>query len=126
MQITLFRHVFIPDAVEQWNLLKVEVRKAILINSFWKNLETNVKSLPSFFSFGKRYTYIIHTKLGHNYIINYGFCKRNNFMSLQCSCGKQEYAYHFFFVFKNNSNARIAYLDSFIMLELVNIDINPL
>ena len=66
-RLQLFRNSFIPDAVKQWNLLKVEVREVISISSFRKNLETKVKSPPSFFSFGKRYTNIIHTKLRHDH-----------------------------------------------------------
>ena len=39
-RLELFRTSFIPDAVKQWKLLKVEKREAISINSFRKNLET--------------------------------------------------------------------------------------
>lgn len=125
-RLQLFRNSFIPDAVKQWNLLKEEVREAISINSFRKNLETKVKSPPSFFSFGKRYTNIIHTKLRHNCILNYDLCKRNILNSPQCSCGKQEDTYHFFFVCKNYSIARNTLFDCLFMLELVNIDLNLL
>ena len=48
-RLQLFGNSFIPDAVKQWNLLKVEVREAISINSFRKNLELKVESSPSFF-----------------------------------------------------------------------------
>ena len=50
-RLQLFSNSFIPDAVKQWNLLKVEVREAISINSFRENFETKVKSPPSLFFF---------------------------------------------------------------------------
>ena len=46
--------------------------------------------------------------------------------SPQCSCGKQEDAYHFFFVCKNYSIPRNTFFDSLFRLELVNFDINLL
>ena len=126
-RLHLLRIVFIPDAVKQWSLLKVEVREAISINSFLKkNLETKVKSSPSFFSFGKRYTNIIHTTLRLYCILNYDCCNRHNLYNPQCSCGKQEDTYHFFFVCKNYSNARNTLFDCLFRLELLNIDINLL
>ena len=40
-RLQLFRNSFIPDALKQWNLLKVEVRDAISIHSLrkkWKSI----------------------------------------------------------------------------------------
>ena len=85
-------------------------------------METKVESPPSDFTFGKRYTNINHTKLRHNCILNYDLRKRN----ILNSCGKQEDAYHFFFVCKNYSIARNTLFHCLFQLELVNIDINLL
>ena len=51
-------------------------------------------------------TNIIHTKLRHYCILKYDLCKRNTLNCPQCSYGKQEDAYQFFFVCKNYSIAR--------------------
>ena len=48
-RLQLFRNSFILDAVKQWNLLQVEVREAISINPFRKNLEKKLKVHPHFF-----------------------------------------------------------------------------
>ena len=89
-------------------------------------METKVISPLSFFSFGKRYPNIIHTKLRHNCILNSDLYKRNILNSPQFSCGKQEDTYHFFFVRKNYSIARNTLFGCLFMLELVNIDLNVL
>ena len=104
------------------SLLKVEFWEAISIKT-WK---PKMKVHLHFFSFGKRYTNIIQTKLRHNHILNYDLCKRNILNSLECSCGKQENAYHFFFVCTNYSIPRNTLFDCLFKLELVNIDINLL
>ena len=59
-------------------------------------------------------------------LILYNIIFFNILNSPQCSCGKQEDAYHFFFVCKNYSTARNTLFDCLFMLELVNIDLNLL
>ena len=55
-------------------------------------------------------------------LILYNIIFINILNSPQCSCGKQEDAYHFFFVCKNYSIARNTLFDCLFMLKLVNID----
>ena len=38
---------------------------------------------------------IIHTKVRHNCILNYDLYRKNIVVTPDCSCGKQEDAYHF-------------------------------
>ena len=55
------------------------------------------KSRPEFYSFGDRYTNIIHTKLRHNCALNSDLFRCNIIDSPLGSCGKAEDTYHYFF-----------------------------
>ena len=62
---------FIPIVVNEWNALSVDTRQSDPIRIFKKQLAANIsynncnttanKSRPEFYSFGDRYTNIIHT-----------------------------------------------------------------
>ncbi|XP_055995247.1 uncharacterized protein LOC125672352 isoform X1 [Ostrea edulis] len=122
-RLELFKKSFVPDSVKQWNLLNVETREAISINSFRKNIITDITIPPSYYSFGKRYINIIHTKLRYNCILNYDLYKLNITNSPFCTCGHtNEDIYHFFFACKNYSRARNDLFNRLFMLDLVNID----
>jgi hypothetical protein len=80
-------------------------------------------TIPSpYFSFGKKYTNIIHTKLRHNCILLCDLHKRNITNSPYCSCGHIEDTYHFFFACKKYSRARNNMFNRLFSLDLVNID----
>ena len=84
-------------------------------------------SAPMHFNFGKRMLNIIYTKLSHNCILNYDLCRKNIADTHNCSCGKQEDAYHFFFICKRNSNARYIMFDKlFAVVELSFVDTHTL
>lgn len=94
-----------------------------------KNLRAFIKIInpPTYFSFGKRYTNILHTKLRHNCLLNNDLCKRNIINSPLCSCGKYEDVYHYFFACTKYANARNNLFNYLFMLEeLVTIDTNLL
>ena len=56
------------------------------------------KSRPEFYSFGERYTNIIHTKLRNNCALNSYLFRCNIIDSPLCSCGKAEDTSHYFFL----------------------------
>ena len=121
-RLELFKKSFVPDSIKLWNLLDLETREAISMNAFRKNILPQITIPPSYFSFGKRYTNIIHTKLRHNCILLGDLYKRNITNSPYCSCGQTEDAYHFFFACKNYSRARNNLFNRLFSLDLVNID----
>ena len=79
-RLQLYKCSFIPTVVNEWNALSVETRQSDSIRIFKKQLaaifaynDCNTaahKSRPEFYSFGDRYTNIIHTKLRHNCALN--------------------------------------------------------
>ena len=125
-RLELFKKSFVPDSIKLWNSLALDIREAISINAFRKNILPQITTPPSYFSFGKRYTNVIHTKLRHNCILLCDLHKRNITNSPYCACGHIEDAYHFFFSCKNYSRARNNLFDRLFSLDLVNIDTNLL
>jgi ribosomal protein S17E len=67
-RLELFNKSFIPDTVEKWNNLSTNTRDASSITSFKKHIQNSVDKPPRYFSFGKRFINVIHTRLRHNCI----------------------------------------------------------
>ena len=96
--LELFKKSFVPDTTKYWNSLSIEARASTSINTFRKYLTTAVSNPPPYFSFGKRYTNIVHTKLRYNCLLNDDLYKRNIVNTPLCSCGS-------IFIYKfNNEN----------------------
>ena len=106
-KLQLFKCSFIPTVVNEWKALSVDTRQSDSIRIFKKQLAANFaynncyttahKSRPEFYSFGDRYTNIIHTKLRHKCALNSDLFRFNIINSHFCSCGKVKDTYHFFF-----------------------------
>ena len=106
-RLQLYKCSFIPTVVNEWNALSVDTRQSDSIRIFKKQLAANFaynncyttahKSRPEFYSFGVRYTNIIHTKLRHKCALNSDLFRFNLINSPLCSCGKVEDTYHLFF-----------------------------
>ena len=124
--LELFKKSFVPDATKYWNSLSIEARASTSINTFRKYLTTDVSNPPPYFSFGKRYTNIVHTKLRYNCLLNDDLYKRNIVNTPLCSYGKTEDSYHFFFACKNYTNARNILFTQLFRIDLINIDTNLL
>ena len=60
---------FVPDVINQWNLLQKEAREATSLTIFKKHINKNIPKPPNYFSAGNRKINIIHTKLRHNCIL---------------------------------------------------------
>ena len=97
-----------PDCISH-KMLKSTIFTIVKSLTMLFNRSLLERVFPSF----RKLANIIHTKLRQNCILNYDLCKRNilNTGSPQCSFGKQEDAYHFFFVCKNYSIARNTLFD---------------
>ena len=75
-------------------------KKQFAADIAYNNCNTTAhKSRPEFYSFGDRYTNIIHTKLRHNCALNSDLFRCNIIDSPLCSCGKAEYTYHYIYIF---------------------------
>ena len=105
-RLEIFNKSFIPDTVRNWNNLSSHTREATSIKSFKKCLQSTVENPPRYFSFGKRFFNIIHTRLRHNCILNSDLFRCNLVDNPNCSCGLTEDAYHLFFVCKKYNTAR--------------------
>jgi hypothetical protein len=125
-RLALFEKSCVPDSIKLWNSLALDIREAISINAFRKNILLQITIPPSYFSFGKRYTNIIHTKLRHNCILLCDLHKCNITNSPYCACGHNVDAYLFFFACKNYSRARNNLFNKLFSLDLVNINTNLL
>jgi hypothetical protein len=115
-RLELFKKSFVPDSKNLWNSLALDIWEAISINAFRKNILPQITIPPSYFSFGKRYANIIHTKLRHNCILLCDLDKRNITNSPYCACGHIEDAYHFFFLVKIIVELEIIYSIDFLVL----------
>jgi hypothetical protein len=100
-------------------LLGLETREAISINTFRKNILSQITIPPPYCSFGKRYTNQAKTQL---YTSTCDLHKRNITNSPYCLCEHIEDAYHFFFACKNYSRARNNLFNRLFSLDLVNTD----
>ena len=83
-------------------------RKGSNLNQFIpvKTWKRKLITPSGFFSFGNRYTNIIHTWLRNYCILNYDLCKWSIIDGPLGSCGKHGGLYHFFFACKNYSIGR--------------------
>ena len=68
-------------------------------------ITTAHKSRPEFYSFGDRYTNIIHTKLRHNCALTRDLLRCNIIESRLCSCDKAEDTYRYFFFTRTQYSA---------------------
>ena len=130
-RLQLYKCSFIPTVVNEWNALSVETRQSDSIRIFKKQLaaifaynDCNTaahKSRPEFYSFGDRYTNIIHTKLRHNCALNSDLFRFNIINSPLCSCGKVEDTYHYFFTCTKYSALRNDIFNEIFRIENLNI-----
>ena len=99
------------------NPLTNDVIKSSTLGQFRRSTSNFSKdsSAPMHFNFGKRMFNIIHTKLRRNCILNYDLYRTNIVDTPNCSCGKQENAYHFFFICKKYSVPGISCSTSYLL-----------
>ena len=45
---------FVPDVINQWNLLQIEAREATYLTNFKKHINRNIPKPPNYFSAGNR------------------------------------------------------------------------
>ena len=110
-RLELFNKSFIPDTVRKWNAIKINIREATSVKSFKKCLLSNIVKPPKYFSFGRRFWNIIHTRLRHNCILNSDLFCCNLIDSPNCSCGQIEDSYHLFFVCRKYATARYSLMN---------------
>ena len=120
-RLQLFKKSFVPDIVGKWNSLSAVSKETTSIKEFKRNINTIHRKPPPYFSFGKRYINIIHTKLRHNCILNNDLYRRNIIESPLCSCGLVEDSYHFFFSCKLYNYARINLLNELLQIQEIQI-----
>ena len=122
-RLETFKKSFVPSAINTWNSLSKDVRDTTSISKFKTRICSHPSKPPSYFSYGKRYLNITHTKLRHSSILNNDLYRRNIIDSPNCSCGQIEDVYHFFFVCKKYERPRNCLLNNILQynhLAIVN------
>ena len=120
-RLEAFNKSFFPDTIRKWNSLNNNTKEATSLNIFKKSLQSNYTKPPKYFSFGKRFLNIIHTKLRHNCVLNCDLYRCNIIANPMCSCGSLEDAHHLFFVCKKYSSLRQSFMYNLLSLNFLNI-----
>ena len=106
-----FGNSFIPSTIQLWNNLPDDIRQSATLSKFKSSLKDTLLSVdpvPVYYSHGRRYSNIIHTRLrlglsGLNSHLN----RLNIIPSSECKClNPDETTFHFFFECPLYSDAR--------------------
>jgi hypothetical protein len=91
-----YSHSFLPT-VSDWNSLPEELRNAESIHSFNKHINSDRPIQNPLFSYGKRRSQILHTRIRTNCsALNEHLFRRNVVASPLCQCGQRESPFHYF------------------------------
>ena len=92
-----YSHSFLPSTVSDWNCLPEEFRNAESIHSFKKHINSDRPIQNPLFSYGKRRSQILHTRIRTNCsALNEHLFRRNVVASPLCQCGQRESPFHYF------------------------------
>ena len=123
-RLELYNKSFVPDTVRKWNSLSNETREITSIGIFKRKLSNNNDKPPKYFSYGKRYLNILHTKLRHNCILNNDLYRCNIISNPNCSCGMKEDSHHFFFVCRKYFEPRRLMMNALLLtynVKMINV-----
>ena len=94
----LYFNSFLPSVIRDWNELSEQTRNLPSIASFKREINSDIKNIPSFYFDGKRLGQIYHARLRTNCSsLNQHLFSKNIIESPLCACGEVEDTKHFLF-----------------------------
>lgn len=115
-RLQIYKSSFVPTVVNEWNSLPLDIRDSSSLSLFKNKISNSLAVAPPYFSYGKRRTNILHTRLRQNCALNIDLYRCNIITSPLCSCGKIEDAHHFFFSCPKYATVREEFLINFLDL----------
>jgi hypothetical protein len=111
-KLQIYKHSFVPTVINEWKSLPENIKTSESVGSFINKVKTIQNSPPVYFVCGNRRLNILHTRLGHNCILNKDLFRCNIINSPLCTCGKIEDEYHHFFTCPRYKDARNVLFDN--------------